>query len=93
MMQVEGPVQMRRTSVCLLLVVLVLVLSQQVRPSPVPSPGSAHKRLARMSPLWRIMNSKPFGAFCQNNYECATGLCREGHCSAHQRPPSETLYD
>lgn len=31
-----------------------------------------------MSPLWRIMNSKPFGAYCQNNYECSTGLCRCG---------------
>lgn len=34
------------------------------------------KRIARMTPLWRIMNSKPFGAYCQNNYECSTGLCR-----------------
>ncbi|XP_068508907.1 uncharacterized protein, partial [Syngnathus scovelli] len=51
--------------------------------SPVQSPYSAHKRLARMSPLWRIMNSKPFGAFCQNNYECSTGLCR--YCCRHSQ--------
>ncbi|XP_061620602.1 liver-expressed antimicrobial peptide 2 [Phyllopteryx taeniolatus] len=91
-MQEERGVHVRRLSLCLLLL-LLLLLSQQVRASPVQSPCSAHKRLARMSPLWRIMNSKPFGAFCQNNYECATGLCRAGHCSTHQRPPSEPLYD
>ncbi|KAG7233824.1 hypothetical protein INR49_006541 [Caranx melampygus] len=34
------------------------------------------RRIARMTPLWRIMNSKPFGAYCQNNYECSTGICR-----------------
>lgn len=33
-------------------------------------------RVARMTPLWRILNSKPFGAYCQNNYECSTGICR-----------------
>ncbi|XP_043952959.1 liver-expressed antimicrobial peptide 2 [Gambusia affinis] len=43
------------------------------------------KRIARMTPLWRIMSSKPSGAFCQNNFECATGLCREGRCSTNQR--------
>uniref|UniRef100_G3Q4I6 Liver-expressed antimicrobial peptide 2 n=1 Tax=Gasterosteus aculeatus TaxID=69293 RepID=G3Q4I6_GASAC len=46
---------------------------------PVP------RRVARMTPLWRIMNSKPLGAYCQNNYECSTGLCRAGHCSTIQR--------
>lgn len=38
--------------------------------------AQAQRRIARMSPLWRIMNSKPFGAYCQSNYECSTGLCR-----------------
>uniref|UniRef100_A0A3Q0S3W3 Liver-expressed antimicrobial peptide 2 n=1 Tax=Amphilophus citrinellus TaxID=61819 RepID=A0A3Q0S3W3_AMPCI len=51
----------------------------------------APKRIARMTPLWRIMNSKPFGAYCQNNYECATGLCRAGHCSTINRSPSEPV--
>ena len=34
------------------------------------------RRVARMSPLWRLMNSKPLGAYCHSNYECSTGLCR-----------------
>lgn len=50
------------------------------RYSPVRVPdvnrAQAQRRFARMSPLWRIMNSKPLGAYCQNNYECSTGLCR-----------------
>ncbi|CAN9509437.1 unnamed protein product [Ophioblennius macclurei] len=41
----------------------------------------ALRRIARMTPLWRVMNSKPLGAYCQNNYECSTGLCRVGLCS------------
>lgn len=47
-------------------------------PDQVPdvNRAQAQRRTARMSPLWRIMNSKPFGAYCQNNYECSTGLCR-----------------
>ncbi|KPP62747.1 hypothetical protein Z043_119048, partial [Scleropages formosus] len=34
------------------------------------------RRIARMTPLWRIMGSKPHGAYCQDNYECSTGICR-----------------
>ncbi|KAM4564160.1 liver-expressed antimicrobial peptide 2 [Fundulus diaphanus] len=49
------------------------------------------RRVARMTPLWRIMSSKPSGAFCQNNFECATGLCREGRCSTSQRPSLEPV--
>ncbi|AWO97386.1 LEAP-2A [Scophthalmus maximus] len=45
----------------------------------------APRRVARMTPLWRTMNSKPLGAYCQSNYECSTGLCRAGHCSTSQR--------
>ncbi|XP_019726639.1 liver-expressed antimicrobial peptide 2 [Hippocampus comes] len=96
-MQAEGKIPLRRHSLYLLMLLLLMILSQQVcsgpLASPVQSPYSAHKRIARMSPLWRIMNSKPFGAFCQNNYECSTGLCRAGHCSTHQRPTSEPLKD
>uniref|UniRef100_A0A672IDW0 Uncharacterized protein n=1 Tax=Salarias fasciatus TaxID=181472 RepID=A0A672IDW0_SALFA len=44
------------------------------------------RRIARMTPLWRIMNSKPFGAYCQNNYECSTGFCSAGQCSNSQAP-------
>uniref|UniRef100_A0A669F8A3 Liver-expressed antimicrobial peptide 2 n=1 Tax=Oreochromis niloticus TaxID=8128 RepID=A0A669F8A3_ORENI len=51
----------------------------------------APRRIARMTPLWRIMNSKPFGAYCQNNYECSTGLCRAGHCSTMNRSASQPV--
>ena len=36
------------------------------------------KRTARMTPLWRVMGSKPFGAYCQNHVECSTGICKWG---------------
>ncbi|XP_061769471.1 liver-expressed antimicrobial peptide 2 [Nerophis ophidion] len=85
-MQQQGS-HSRRLALCLLL----LVLTQQVCSGVVQSPEHTAKRLARMSPLWRIMNSKPFGAYCQNNYECSTGLCRAGHCSTNQRPTSEVV--
>ncbi|KAM3589980.1 uncharacterized protein V6R79_001030 [Siganus canaliculatus] len=91
----------RRAAVALGLVLLVLV--QQVCSGPLvpqvqsrPDQGSdpsgvrALRRIARMTPLWRIMNSKPFGAYCQNNYECSTGFCRAGHCSNSHRGSSET---
>ncbi|KAM4612308.1 liver-expressed antimicrobial peptide 2 [Polymixia lowei] len=49
------------------------------------------RRVARMSPLWRILNSKPFGAYCQNHYECSSGICRGGHCSTGHRSFSEPV--
>uniref|UniRef100_A0A3Q3JHL0 Uncharacterized protein n=1 Tax=Monopterus albus TaxID=43700 RepID=A0A3Q3JHL0_MONAL len=49
------------------------------------------RRIARMTPLWRILSSKPPGAYCQNNYECSTGLCSAGHCSTSQRSSSEPV--
>ncbi|XP_029382438.1 liver-expressed antimicrobial peptide 2 [Echeneis naucrates] len=87
----------KKAAVALCLVLLVLI--QQVCAAPLdsqvqPSGGrgvQALRRTARMTPLWRIMNSKPFGAYCQNNYECSTGLCRAGHCSTSQRPLSEPV--
>ncbi|CAL8326415.1 unnamed protein product [Lota lota] len=51
--------------------------------------GPVLRRVARMTPLWRLMNSKPLGAYCQSNYECSTGLCRGGHCSTSHRSSSE----
>uniref|UniRef100_A0A3P8Y6E6 Uncharacterized protein n=1 Tax=Esox lucius TaxID=8010 RepID=A0A3P8Y6E6_ESOLU len=70
-----------------------LVFAQQVFAGPFPSvdfqPSSGRlrpkgqgvlKRIARMTPVWRIMGIKPYGAYCHNNYECATGICRDGHC-------------
>ncbi|KAF7697171.1 liver-expressed antimicrobial peptide 2-like [Silurus meridionalis] len=38
-------------------------------------------RNARMTPLWRILSSKPHGAYCHDHIECSTGLCRNGFCS------------
>ncbi|KAF4089181.1 hypothetical protein AMELA_G00063850 [Ameiurus melas] len=73
---------------------VLLVLAQQVVSSPVPEIEAALdslqgvqrslRRMARMTPLWRIMGTKPHGAYCQNNYECSTGICRKGHCSFSQ---------
>ncbi|KAL4631701.1 liver-expressed antimicrobial peptide 2-like [Arapaima gigas] len=69
---------------------LLLVLVHQVITVPVAQaeeqPGVPRgtvllKRFARMSPLWRVVGSKPHGAYCSNDYECSTGLCRRSHCS------------
>ncbi|XP_047457523.1 liver-expressed antimicrobial peptide 2 [Mugil cephalus] len=86
------------------LCIVLLVLAQQVCAGPLVLSNSDHgaesrversvhtpRRIARMTPLWRIMNSKPFGAYCQNNYECSTGICRAGHCSTTHRTPSEPV--
>ncbi|KAK5848213.1 hypothetical protein PBY51_005846 [Eleginops maclovinus] len=81
----------------------LLMLTQQVCAGPLaPQVKSSSelsadvsvrtlRRTARMTPLWRIINSKPFGAYCQNNYECSTGLCRAGHCSNSHRSPNEPV--
>ncbi|CAK6981729.1 liver-expressed antimicrobial peptide 2 [Scomber scombrus] len=105
-MQMEKSVfNQRKAAVALCLV--LLMLAQQVCAGPLASPGQSSpdhspdsqgeqtirtlRRIARMSPLWRIMNSKPFGAYCQNNYECSTGLCRAGRCSTGHRSLSEPV--
>ncbi|XP_041636114.1 liver-expressed antimicrobial peptide 2 [Cheilinus undulatus] len=91
----------RRAAVALSFVLLVLAqqvcagpLAKQVMSSSDQKADSTRvltlRRVARMTPLWRIMNSKPAGAYCQNNYECSTGICRAGYCSSIQRAPSET---
>ncbi|RVE60291.1 hypothetical protein OJAV_G00179610 [Oryzias javanicus] len=77
---------------------VLLLMGQQVCARPTASqgfgqradvdvgqPAPALRRSARMTPLWRIMSSKPSGAFCQNNFECSTGFCRAGHCATNQR--------
>ncbi|KAJ8338288.1 hypothetical protein SKAU_G00372540 [Synaphobranchus kaupii] len=67
---------------------VLLVFIHQVHTHPVPDSASSHlqkggllRRIARMTPLWRIMGSKPLRAYCKNNYECSTGICSGGHCS------------
>lgn len=62
----------------------------QVTCSPVPQSDTPStsvqkvqrslKRTARMTPLWRTVGTKPHGAYCQNNYECSTGICRWVQC-------------
>ncbi|XP_026208270.1 liver-expressed antimicrobial peptide 2 [Anabas testudineus] len=87
----------RKTGIALCIV--LLMLAQQVSTGPLVSQVQsksdhsvqALRRIARMTPLWRIMNSKPFGAYCQNNYECTTGICRAGHCSTSHRSSSEPV--
>nr|AFC90192.1 liver-expressed antimicrobial peptide-2 [Larimichthys crocea] len=101
-MQEKGFFTQRKAAVALC--VVLLMLAQQVCAGPLvqqvqsgsdkgadSSGVHALRRIARMTPLWRIMNSKPFGAYCQNNYECSTGLCRAGHCSTSHRATSETV--
>ncbi|KAM4536634.1 liver-expressed antimicrobial peptide 2 [Odontesthes bonariensis] len=85
--------------------IVLLMLAQQVWAGPLLSraeSGSdqnadsrgehtvhAPRRTARMTPLWRIISSKPSGAFCQNNIECSTGFCRAGHCSTNRGSSTE----
>uniref|UniRef100_H3C834 Uncharacterized protein n=2 Tax=Tetraodon nigroviridis TaxID=99883 RepID=H3C834_TETNG len=91
----QGRVFVTQRRAAALLCLALLLLTQQVRAGPLarsgpdraPDRAQVQRRTARMSPLWRIMSSKPFGAYCQNSYECSTGLCREGHCSISQRSP------
>ncbi|XP_043913490.1 liver-expressed antimicrobial peptide 2-like isoform X2 [Protopterus annectens] len=42
---------------------------------------SVRKRSSRMTPLWRMVGSKPHGAYCQYDHECLTRICRQGHCA------------
>ncbi|KAG7218671.1 hypothetical protein INR49_019795 [Caranx melampygus] len=105
-MQGKSFFSQRKAAVTLCVVMFLLVqqvcagpLASQVQPGSDQSPAgpkgevSVHtqRRIARMTPLWRIMNSKPFGAYCQNNYECSTGICRAGHCSTSHRSVSEPV--
>nr|WMZ41775.1 liver-expressed antimicrobial peptide 2 isoform A [Thamnaconus modestus] len=100
----QGKVLFTQKKAGVALCMVLLVLAQQVCAGPLgPQVRSSSeqqvdlprvqtlRRSARMSPLWRIMNSKPHGAYCQNNYECSSGLCRAGHCSTSQRAASEAV--
>lgn len=52
------------------------VLETEAASGSVQGVQRSLRRMARMTPLWRIMGTKPHGAYCQNNYECSTGICR-----------------
>ncbi|XP_013873708.1 liver-expressed antimicrobial peptide 2 [Austrofundulus limnaeus] len=101
-MQQKSLFTQRKVLVVTCIAVLILAqqahagpLVSQVQSSSVQSADSAGehtlRRMARMTPLWRIMSSKPSGAFCQNNFECSTGLCRNGHCSTNKQASSEPV--
>ncbi|XP_056302563.1 liver-expressed antimicrobial peptide 2-like [Danio aesculapii] len=68
------------------------VLIYQVSSLPVMTPefqsglqsSKILNRKVRMSPLWRIMGYKPYGAHCHDNIECNTGFCRNGQCSFNE---------
>uniref|UniRef100_A0AAY4D6F4 Liver-expressed antimicrobial peptide 2 n=1 Tax=Denticeps clupeoides TaxID=299321 RepID=A0AAY4D6F4_9TELE len=73
------------------LLVTLLLLQQVKSKNPVTSPADAHpdtwtlfqlRRQARMTPLWRILGSKPKGAHCKSHYECISLLCRSGAATA-----------
>ncbi|KAF7663557.1 hypothetical protein LDENG_00206480 [Lucifuga dentata] len=99
-MQQKGFFAQKKAAIAVCLV--LLIIAQQVRAGPLPSQvqsGSAGspedhavlRRKARMSPLWRLL-SKPFGAYCQSNYECSSGICRAGHCSTSRTSSEPVNY-
>ncbi|XP_068812980.1 liver-expressed antimicrobial peptide 2-like [Struthio camelus] len=49
-----------------------------------PAAGRPAHRLARMTPFWRMVGSKPLGAHCQHSLECITKACRAGRCATPQ---------
>ncbi|CAM5139773.1 unnamed protein product [Eretmochelys imbricata] len=49
-----------------------------------PDGGPAHHRAVRMTPFWRMVGSKPLGAYCRHGLECSTKMCRNGHCAPPQ---------
>ncbi|XP_025963564.1 liver-expressed antimicrobial peptide 2-like [Dromaius novaehollandiae] len=49
-----------------------------------PAAGHPARRLARMTPFWRTVGSKPPGAHCQHSLECITKACRAGRCATPQ---------
>uniref|UniRef100_A0A8D0FV87 Liver-expressed antimicrobial peptide 2 n=1 Tax=Strix occidentalis caurina TaxID=311401 RepID=A0A8D0FV87_STROC len=36
----------------------------------------AAPRLPRMTPFWRMVGSRPLGAYCRHSLECVTRACR-----------------
>uniref|UniRef100_A0A8C8ARI6 Liver-expressed antimicrobial peptide 2 n=1 Tax=Otus sunia TaxID=257818 RepID=A0A8C8ARI6_9STRI len=46
--------------------------------SPDPRGAGVHvaRRLPRMTPFWRMVGSRPLGAYCQHSLECVTRACR-----------------
>ncbi|CAM9378177.1 unnamed protein product [Bubo scandiacus] len=70
------------TSLVLLLSLLLLL------PSSLQDPRGAGvhvaPRLPRMTPFWRMVGSRPLGAYCRHSLECVTRACRAGRCAPPQ---------
>nr|XP_020669328.1 liver-expressed antimicrobial peptide 2 [Pogona vitticeps] len=68
---------------CLRVAVIILVCSvllSQTHSASLHPPNFQLTRQKRMTPFWRGI-SRPLGASCRDNSECATRLCRNKHCS------------
>lgn len=65
------------------------LVTSEVR-SDLQSSHILHRKI-RMSPLWRIMGFKPYGAYCHDSIECTTGLCRYVHLLSSS--PKTALYE
>nr|XP_033800239.1 liver-expressed antimicrobial peptide 2 [Geotrypetes seraphini] len=52
-----------------------------LRPRIVEEGLPSHHRFIRMTPFWRMVGSKPLGAYCVQDLECTTRICRKGHCA------------
>uniref|UniRef100_A0A8C4SBW1 Liver-expressed antimicrobial peptide 2 n=1 Tax=Erpetoichthys calabaricus TaxID=27687 RepID=A0A8C4SBW1_ERPCA len=50
-------------------------------------------RMARMTPLWRSMGSKPHGAYCHDHHECSTKMCRCAMKNNRTLPTERMLKD
>ncbi|XP_028573793.1 liver-expressed antimicrobial peptide 2 [Podarcis muralis] len=68
---------------CLKVVAVIFacsVLLSQTHCASLHPQNSQLLRPKRMTPFWRGI-SRPIGAACRDNSECATRLCRNKHCS------------
>uniref|UniRef100_A0A674IA30 Uncharacterized protein n=1 Tax=Terrapene triunguis TaxID=2587831 RepID=A0A674IA30_9SAUR len=55
---------------------MLVLLPFQLSLSQGPDGGPARHRAVRMTPFWRMVGSKPLGAYCQHGLECSTKMCR-----------------
>ncbi|KAG9490737.1 liver-expressed antimicrobial peptide 2 [Eleutherodactylus coqui] len=70
--------QLGKWTACLVLCAL-LVLQVEAAPLHNDCPKTA-VRAKRMTPFWRTMAMRPVGAYCRDDIECFTGLCRNRRC-------------
>uniref|UniRef100_A0A8C3XUC7 Liver-expressed antimicrobial peptide 2 n=1 Tax=Chelydra serpentina TaxID=8475 RepID=A0A8C3XUC7_CHESE len=65
---------------------MLVLLPFQFSLSQGPDGGPAHHRAVRMTPFWRMVGSKPLGAYCWHGLECSTKMC------APQSRPTVPFY-